>query len=796
MHSQKLINTFEQHLMEGGAWVLSGFLWFRDLIVPEPLTIKYTETKCPIQDSVIRKVLYNCEGAIASYPQFISGLSVWGIYYAIFTAQQMRPIIAFEADFDDLRMHLAIDSLPYSKISKALIGIGHILTLATFALAMWANSLGFEPNEGLVTAAFFFVITNALLLSSFGKSEFDISLDISEIKTKWPHKVQCSPPSDPQNRNVFSNVIGLVYDQSTYFSQLVRSLHPNNHFILKRWGNPEEIVPFMATVLSREGAGDVPNSSKAIPFPFICKVSVFCVTLAVGYQSFLQVQEYFSSSNTKVVALDDAMAVRLALAGDDDLDVSITQMTNLLPFVLPGENASSILKRDTVTFFGHRSKCYQNMLDNYGVEGEMIFQMSPGICKPIQGGRSISYIATNTSSTQIGTLNLYSGTSCQGTVSRAILVHALRCYDDPLDQIIPFEEPSDFTVDPVYSASDASDAAYHQMLFEKRLSKAFSVIPSPAFSFTNADVGVQLKPLLFEESTIDLGRARYSHQGDPYVIAGEQRIAACMQSEPSCFSAVKNLYQRNLPRKKIVKWLEGSGSCAPKVPYSTTESTAFSLSPKHSLFKVPVSSLTLQCMSNSPSIAYMSMLVLWALYLATVVFIISWQAKRYSPADFRFFIALELGIVMNRRCHLHTIGQVLALTTFAISCLNAVTDGLFRAILYLFAALAAINAMFTTIHSVDDALSHAEDYDKQTSRLTYATKLESILNDSSPVSFKLPHSRISISELNGILIKTVYVLKKLELSLLKDELCNSDSLNTWGDGAAIAEILKNIFSER
>lgn len=65
----------------------------------------------------------------------------------------------------------------------------------------------------------------------------------------------------------------------------------------------------------------------------------------------------------------------------------------------------------------------------------------------------------------------------------------------------------------------------------------------------------------------------------------------------------------------------------------------------------------------------------------------------------------------------------------------------------------------------------------------------------SPVCFKLPKSHISIFELNGILVPPISVLQKIEALMLKDSLCNTDSLNAWGDGPAIARIMQMLVNE-
>jgi hypothetical protein len=805
MLSEKLLNTIQKGAVPSQSAYFVGPAPGNVAYTfnPEPLyTTAYTESKCRIKGSTISNIYLSCSGAILGYPEFTSGVALWAVYFAVFVTQKMIPLVAFKFNFDDLRLRLAIDSLPYSKSSKVLLYMGYGLTLASFVLAMQVNSKFQTSNELLVSTAFWFVITNSVALASFGQSEFDIVITVSEIKTKWPHKVQCSSPRNP-DVHFIAYAWGLVSSQESYFGQLLRNLHACNQHRLQGWGKPQEIIDFVTQVLSKEGSkeglADVPHDSKPIPLPLICKLSIFCITLVVGYQSFLQVKEASLSSNTRTFPFDDTVqSVGVSIFGDGELSSTVSSMTALLPSALPGETASSILQRDTVSFYGLRASCEETI----GTPSSpTLFQMSAGICKPISDGRSFSYAASsqsqNNPQTVLGTLNVYNGKTCTGAISRAIPIRLFDCDDNPLNQVIPFDEPS---------SNHAEKRDIRKVIEPFKSFVVFSI--DSAVPFTNANVGVTIGSRVFNGESIDLGVTRY--RVDPMVaislsaIAGEQRIAACMQSEKSCFPAVSDLFQKKRPKRNIIDLSYNTASCAPRPPYNGLEHEdmlAVLTSSKYTSYVVPTSSFTMACTSNTPELMLPLVSSLWALFLAIVVLPLFWKSRSYSPSDFRFFIALEVGTQLNKSRHLQSIGMLLAVITFLLSAIYAVSDGYIRALLYLFSTTTAINAMFKTAQS-----SHASTVQSSTVQLEGAAtnpsteantnKVEAILNaTSSPISFILPKSRISITELNGILIKTEPVFKKIEKLMLKDALCKTDTLKTWGDGTAISQIMQSIVNE-
>jgi hypothetical protein len=71
------------------------------------------------------------------------------------------------------------------------------------------------------------------------------------------------------------------------------------------------------------------------------------------------------------------------------------------------------------------------------------------------------------------------------------------------------------------------------------------------------------------------------------------------------------------------------------------------------------------------------------------------------------------------------------------------------------------------------------------------TSLKEVLQSLTvPIELKLPASQASITNLYRILVSKTDVFNNVERAALKDALCNDSSLNTWGDGAAIGQIMK------
>jgi hypothetical protein len=117
-----------------------------------------------------------------------------------------------------------------------------------------------------------------------------------------------------------------------------------------------------------------------------------------------------------------------------------------------------------------------------------------------------------------------------------------------------------------------------------------------------------------------------------------------------------------------------------------------------------------------------------------------------------------------------------------------------NAFLFIFSGLRELNSMFDTSQSIR---SYARDSsDVADNCISARNRADTVLNlTTSPVFFKLPKSHINAFELNGMIVPPAFMLQKVETSLLKDELCKTDSLSLWGNGPAIARVMQMLVKD-
>jgi hypothetical protein len=271
-----------------------------------------------------------------------------------------------------------------------------------------------------------------------------------------------------------------------------------------------------------------------------------------------------------------------------------------------------------------------------------------------------------------------------------------------------------------------------------------------------------------------------------------EQPAACMASEPACFSAIAALYQSHLPKTRVVEIEEIQMECAMKYPYHKVDSNdilKFKASSKYASYRVPVTSVTLQCRLNGASAFLVAMSSLWVLFFMSVVAVIAGKVKSYSPLDFRFFIALDAAVFSCKLYHIQTFGIAVLFATFLSSFIYSDAIDFMNAFLFGFVGLKDLYYMFETPLSIRGgtcAFGNAEGSSKW--KYNHAAMVLSCTT--SPVCFKLPKSHISIFELNGMLVSPTSVLQKIETLMLEESLCKTDSLNAWGDGPAISRIMQ------
>ena len=802
--SEKLANAFERTSSSYTVNVMHGA---GDEFFNEPMQVSYKEIKCSVQGSRPYAVIISCEAALWSYPQFIALIGVWGFFFTVFITHQLFPIVAFRASFDDLRLHLAIDSHQNSMASKALVGICHCCTLATFALGVSTYLSLPVPNQPLLLGSLLFLVINFISASSFSQANFSVSMGISQIKTKWPRKVQCSPPW-PANQNAFSLTLNLFFDQCYYFRHLVRHSHPCNHAHLEHWGQSDDIIQVMTIIVSHECEGDHSASSKSVPFPILCKVVLTCITSAVVcYQAIVQVQQLARNHYSQVLELNDVMAVGIKFGTNEGLGMAVANLATSLPFALPGESYASLLSHDTITFSGFSSvsscqaqhKATRRWSVVSGQSSQAIpkvvtFQMSAGMCKPIENGKSISYVPSGLLQGHAqGSLNVYNNSACKGAILQSVSLNhqSPMCIDNSLDPIIPFHEPSA----PSFGKSDLSSNVQVA---------AFSWQVSPMVAFNDSGVRLQLGTAVFEGEPVDMGVTRHRITEDQnqtqVVFAGEQRAAACVTSQPACFPAISYLYQEHLPKTRVVQVEEIHMECFPKHPYqkynkrTKTKSAAFTASTKYASHKVLISTVTFQCQPDAANAYLVAMSSLWALFSASVLAVLAWNTKKYSASDIRFHIALDAATFSCKSYHIRTFGIGLTLVTFLASFFYSDDIDFMNAFLFIFSGLRELNSMFDTSQSIR---SYARDSsDVADNCISARNRADTVLNlTTSPVFFKLPKSHINAFELNGMIVPPAFMLQKVETSLLKDELCKTDSLSLWGNGPAIARVMQMLVKD-
>jgi hypothetical protein len=804
MYSQKLYNSLEQSLdvfsnqayFARGASATSAQASSYDFglyHLPEPLNAKFIAAQCPIAGSSLKSINFLCDAAIISYPQFIAAIAMWCAYFVVLIASNLVPIVTFKADLNDLRLRVAIESHNNSRLALCVLRIGHLFSLATFGIALSANSEFAQSNDKYLTGVFIFVVNNIITLSSIGSSEFKFSMSASEIKKRWPRPIKCSAPA-PSNSDIWASLNNVVCHQSDYFTKLLRSLHPENRNDLQAWGDSEEILDLMTEVMSCEGTGDIPSESKQIPIPMLCQIFIFFMSLLVGYQSFSFVSDAALIYNRRVYPLDQAQYLGVALKRGTAIADLVSNLTKTLPTALPGTSTSAILGSPTATFRGY-STTTCTFITGAPVS---TFQMSTGICKPLKDGRSISI---EISSAMQGSLNIFSGSSCVGAKSHVVQLNSFLCNADAaLVGAIPFEERS------------YPDLLFFEKEFRSPPVQSLYVTFEGPVPFTDANVSVSLGTVAYAGEIVNLGSMRYGNPGYPfsvYPLAGEQRIAACRLSESLCIPSINDLYLKHRPSSQIIEINfminTNHGTCAPKPPYHKSGGSgldfAFYFSEKFASYLTAPSSATVEC--SSPVAFVPTLDALWALYLAALAFFLFSHAFKYSPTDFRFFIALELGTVISLQYRFKHVGAALAVATAVVSFTSGTADSSIatRASLYIYMFFSGLSALFT-LHS-SPLFHHRECAPTElcaggtsgsagsNGPKNATTSLKEVLQSLTvPIELKLPASQASITNLYGIFVSKTDVFNNVERAALKDVLCNGSSLNTWGDGAAIGQVMK------
>jgi hypothetical protein len=536
----------------------------------------------------------------------------------------------------------------------------------------------------------------------------------------------------------------------------------------------------------------------------LCKGLLICVaSVVVCYQGVVQVQQLARNHYSQVFELNDVMSVGIKFGTNESLESAVANLAQSLPFALPGESHASLLSHDTITFsgFSSLSSCQaqdkatrQWVPSSKAVPKVVTFQMSAGMCKPIENGKSISYAPSGLpQGIAQGSLNVYNNSACKGAILRSVFLNHQSpiCIDNSLDPIIPFHEPSA----PSFGKSDLSSNVQVA---------AFSWKVSPMVVFNDSSVRLQLGKAVFEGEHVDLGVTRHRISEDQnqtqVAFAGEQRAAACVSSEPACFPAVAYLYQKYLPKTKVVQVEEIHMECLPKHPYqkyskrANATSAAFAASSKYESHKVLISTVTFQCQPDAANAYLVAMSSLWALYSASMLALLAWKTKNYSASDIRFHLALDAAIFSCKLYHIQTFGVGLTLVTFLASFFYSDDVDFMNEFLFVFSVLRELNSLFDTSQSIRGYARQSSDV--ADSCVLARNRADTVLSQTtSPVFFKLPKSHIKALELNGIIVPPAFMLHKIETSLLKDELCKTDSLSLWGNGQVIARVMQSLVKE-